>query len=104
NGEQRRSESPAPFFEQDSIKNTNTAESVKLSFRGGGEKSFYERLKSALIQRKWLLYDAPPVPMPSQAGSSPSAGAIAPAADTGSPIPARSMAGIAGLERRGLEA
>lgn len=104
NGDQRRSESPAPFFEQDSIRNTDTAESVKLSFRGGGEKSFYERLKSALIQRKWLLYDAPPVPMPSQAASSPSPGAVAPLTDTGSPVPARSMAGIAGLERRGLEA
>lgn len=104
NGDQRRSESPAPVFEQDSIKNTDTAESVKLSFRGGGEKSFYERLKSALIQRKWLLYDAPPVPMPSQAASSPSPGAVASAADTGLPMPARSMAGIAGLERRGLEA
>ncbi|EYE91431.1 ESCRT-II subunit protein VPS36 [Aspergillus ruber CBS 135680] len=104
NSDQRRSESPAPFYEQDSIKNTDTAESVKLSFRGGGEKSFYERLKSALIQRKWLLYDAPPVPIPSLAASSSSPGAIVPAANTGSPVPARSMAGIAGLERRGFEA
>lgn len=103
NGDQRRSESPAPFFEQDNIRNTDTAESVKLSFRGGGEKAFYERLKSALIQRKWLLYDAPPVPMPSQATSSPSPTAVQPT-ETSSPTPPRSMAGIAGLERRGLEA
>lgn len=96
---ERRSESPAPFFGQDRIKNTDTTESMKLSFRGGSEKAFHERLKSALIQRKWLLYDAPPVPTPSQAAS-PSLTATAGATDS----PTRSLAGIAGLERRGFEA
>lgn len=102
NNEQCRSESPAPFFEQDRIKNTETTESIKLSFRGGGEKSFYERLKSALVQRKWLLYDAPPVPVPSEATSTPASTVAAPAADTN--VAPRSLAGIAGLERRGFEA
>ena len=97
---ERRAESPAPFFGQDRIKNTDTTESMKLSFRAGSEKAFHERLKSALIQRKWLLYDAPPVPTPSQAASSPSLTATAGTSDS----PTRSLAGIAGLERRGLEA
>lgn len=104
NGDQRRDESPAPFFEQDRIKNTETTESIKLSFRGSGEKAFHERLKSALIQRKWLLYDAPPVPTPSKPTSSPGLTVTAPAADTSAPAPTRTLAGIAGLERRGLEA
>lgn len=104
---ERRAESPAPFFEQDRIKNTETTESIKLSFRAGSEKAFHERLKSALIQRKWLLYDAPPVPTPSQAAASPSLTATATAAAAGGAAAAdspRSLAGIAGLERRGLEA
>lgn len=104
NDDERRSESPAPFFEQDHIKNTETAESMKLSFRGGGEKALHERLKSALIQRKWLLYDAPPVPTPSQATSSPSLTATAGTVENPISTPPRSLAGIAGLERRGFEA
>ncbi|KAF4212449.1 hypothetical protein CNMCM8980_006359 [Aspergillus fumigatiaffinis] len=103
----RRSESPAPVFGQGNIANTETFEVVKLSFRGGGEKTFYERLKGALVQRKWLLYDAPPVPQqPSQSPATPHltvSGAVA--ANVSAPAPPRSPAvGIAGLEQRGLEA
>lgn len=89
-------ESPAPFFDQSSIRNTEIVENIKLSFRAGGEKIFHERLKNALVQRKWLLYNAPPVPRQSQSMPSPSMAA---------PVePVQRSAGIAGLERRGLEA
>lgn len=92
-------ESPAPFFEQSSIKNTEIAENIKLSFRAGGEKIFHDRLRGALVQRKWLLHNAPPVPPPAGSQSSPAA------QEGTATAPARpSAAGIAGLERRGLEA
>lgn len=83
------------------LDNDETRESVKISFRGGGEKIFLERLKGALIQRKWLLQDAPPVPkLPD-----PASERLTPAAGSGSssPMPSKPAAGIAGLERRGLE-
>jgi ESCRT-II complex subunit VPS36 len=98
-------DSPAPFFEQSHIANTEVSESIKLSFRAGGEKTFHERLKGALVQRKWLLQNAPPVPPPSQATFSP--GLPSAAAAVESPVPSTprsSGVGIAGLERRGLEA
>ncbi|KAB8069951.1 Vps36-domain-containing protein [Aspergillus leporis] len=99
NGNQHRSESPAPFFEQDSIRNTKIYDNIKLSFRGGGEKTFHERLKGALIQRKWLLYSAPPVPQqPSRSTPSPNL-TMPVSVQSRSPAP-----GIAGLEQRGLEA
>lgn len=79
-------------------------EVIKLSFRGGGEKIFLERLKGALIQRKWLLYNAPPVPQPSESPS-PGPSLITPTLYSPSPAPPRPTAvGIAGLEQRGLEA
>lgn len=99
-----RAESPAPSFGQASISNTEISESIKLSFRGGGEKIFHERLKGALVQRKWLLQNAPPVPEPSQP---PSQGLSSPAPNSNNSIqttPRSSGVGIAGLERRGLQA
>lgn len=100
-----RADSPAPFFEQTRITNTEVSESIKLSFREGGEKTFYERFKGALIQRKWLLQNAPPVPPPSQTTSSSSLPASVTALDSPLPTaPKPSAVGIAGLERRGLEA
>lgn len=98
-----RSESPAPLFAQSSISNTEINECIKLSFRGGGEKIFHERLKGALIQRKWLLQNAPPIPQPSQSpGRGPSTSPVprGSAQQTARP----SAVGIAGLEQRGLEA
>jgi ESCRT-II complex subunit VPS36 len=75
-----------------------TSESIKISFRGGGEKIFYERLKGSMTQRKWLLQNAPPVPKSSRGsdirddnGSS----------DAGGPKKTKT-AGIAGLEQLGL--
>lgn len=101
--ETSRADSPAPFFAQSRITNSEITDSIKLSFREGGEKTFHERLKGALIQRKWLLQNAPPVPPPSQAGASPSGPAIA-ALESPQPAPPRVTAvGIAGLEQRGLE-
>ena len=95
-------ESPAPFFKQGSITNMEVTDHIKLSFREGGEKIFHERLKGALVQRKWLLYNAPPVPQPSQPTSSPSV--TVPVVEGTIPTQPRPLrVGIAGLERRGLE-
>lgn len=75
-------------------------DSVKISFRGGGEKIFYERLKGSMTQRKWLLQGAPPIPKASRAGDAlinhPRG------THTDSPTGARDrpkIGGIAGLER-----
>jgi len=76
--------------------NNETLESLKFSFRVGGEKIFLERLKSALVQRKWLLYSAPPVPKPVP---SPSEVVSTQASNQA----AARMVGIAGLERRGQD-
>ncbi|KAL1975782.1 hypothetical protein VTN31DRAFT_4174 [Thermomyces dupontii] len=93
-----RSESPAPMFGQSMISNKEISDNIKLSFRGGGEKIFFERLKNALIQRKWLLNNAPPIPAPAQSARGDSA---SPARTEPSPRP--TAVGIAGLEQRGLE-
>lgn len=96
-----RTDSPGPVMDQESRSNAGgleTSESIKISFRGGGEKIFYERLKGSMTQRKWLLQNAPPVPKSSRGsegrdgnGSSDVAG------------PKRNKtAGIAGLEQLGL--
>jgi ESCRT-II complex subunit VPS36 len=76
-------------------------ESIKLSFRGGGEKIFYERLKGCMTQRKWLLQGAPPVPKPNR-----SSGAESGVSRSGASTPTGERvktAGIAGLEQRRLE-
>ena len=74
-----------------------SSESAKISFRGGGEKIFYERLKGSMTQRKWLLQGAPPIPKASRAGDSPLNG---PTSSPGTPsTPDRpKLGGIAGLE------
>lgn len=90
-GSPSRSSSPAiansqgvPFLEPQ--------EEVKLSFRSGGEKTFHERLRNALKQRKWLSSSAPPVPKSEELVSN----------NTDAQKEATKV-GIAGLERRGLE-
>lgn len=89
-----RTESPGPVLSTSALAGVETNESYKLSFRSGGEKIFYERLKGCMVQRKWLLQGAPPVPNASERtfpGSS-------------SPTPERVKAGgIAGLEQRRRE-
>ncbi|KAF2180480.1 Vps36-domain-containing protein [Zopfia rhizophila CBS 207.26] len=97
-----RSESPGPSLNNSTLKD-ETIECIKFSFRGGGEKIFYERLKNALVQRKWLLQSAPPIPKPR-----PSSGAYddgySSNTDQSNRYPDRNkVVGIAGLERRGLE-
>ncbi|GAB7339934.1 hypothetical protein MBLNU457_6454t2 [Dothideomycetes sp. NU457] len=88
-----RTGSPAPATSTTNAEAGN--EILKLSFRAGGEKIFYERLKDALIQRKWLLQNAPSVPRPQVDLSGPNT----PQAAT----PPPRKIGIAGLERRDQE-
>ncbi|PTB66731.1 Vps36-domain-containing protein [Trichoderma citrinoviride] len=95
-----RTQSPGPVKDSSSKSSpggNEFAESVKISFRGGGEKIFYERLKSAMTQRKWLLQDAPPAPKSNRVSESNSANGSPHA-----PAPKAKTAGIAGLEQRGL--
>jgi len=85
----RRPESPGPLSGS-SPYNLPANESVKFSFRAGGEKIFLERLKGAITQRKWLLHSAPPPPKRDSLG--------------GVEVqPQQRAIGIAGLERRGIE-
>jgi ESCRT-II complex subunit VPS36 len=73
--------------------------SIKFSFRNGGDRVFYERLKNAMIQRKWLLQNAPPIPRADSPAAPPPLGSTSPA-----PIgPRKTAVGIAGLEQRGLQ-
>lgn len=88
-----RSDSPGPTLQNLKL-NEDAIDSIKFSFRDGGEKIFYERLKNALIQRKWLLQSAPPIPKPLQDNETRVNG-------TTSAPP--KLVGIAGLERRGQE-
>ncbi|KAL8905524.1 MAG: hypothetical protein Q9207_002586 [Kuettlingeria erythrocarpa] len=98
-----RPESPGPSLDSHAFGFEKDAEGVKISFRAGGEKIFYERLKGAMTQRKWLLQDAPPIPNPYQSHSAISVtsrdGDVL--QDTRDSRP--KVVGIAGLERRGLE-
>ncbi|TKA31451.1 hypothetical protein B0A50_02298 [Salinomyces thailandicus] len=97
----QRPESPGPSLGS-SILDDETIETIKLSFRAGGEKQFQDKLKTALTQRKWLLQSAPPVPRPDLSPMQPSFHASP--AEPAQPSPSQQrMIGIAGLERRGAE-
>ncbi|OIW32553.1 Vps36-domain-containing protein [Coniochaeta ligniaria NRRL 30616] len=106
---QDRTESPGPFLNPavaSLASNPDTPESVKISFRGGGEKIFYERLKGAMAQRKWLLQGAPPIPKSLRLGDSTSS--LSSGGEQGitggrPPTERVKTAGIAGLEQRGLD-
>ncbi|KAI2483687.1 Vps36-domain-containing protein [Pyrenophora tritici-repentis] len=99
--EPSRSQSPGPTLA--SPLQSESVECIKMSFRAGGGPIFYERLKNALIQRKWLLQSAPPIPKPRPASGSFQDG-YAPNPDGSSAEEERPrVVGIAGLERRGLE-
>ncbi|KAK4098312.1 Vps36-domain-containing protein [Parathielavia hyrcaniae] len=81
---------------------TESPDSVKVSFRGGGEKIFYERLKSSMSQRKWLLQSAPPIPRASRPASEahvngPTA-SPATTSSTSTAVTRPKLGGIAGLE------
>lgn len=96
-----RPESPGPTLS--SPTQSDTPECIKFSFRGGGEKIFFERLKNALVQRKWLLQSAPPIPKPRPVSGSLEDGNSAQSAKSSVEIDKPRVVGIAGLERRGLE-
>ncbi|CZR67763.1 related to VPS36 protein, involved in vacuolar protein sorting [Phialocephala subalpina] len=57
-----RQESPGPVLSTMALPGAENNATIKISFRNGGEKIFYERLKSSITQRKWVLHRAPPVP------------------------------------------
>ncbi|KAI9680209.1 MAG: hypothetical protein M1829_001446 [Trizodia sp. TS-e1964] len=100
-----RSESPGPLLSNPGQASNDLGEPIKFSFRAGGDKIFHERLKGAMVQRKWLLQGAPPIPKPmrptdsadpSYPGSPHSSSELPPE------IYQRKTVGIAGLEQRGL--
>ncbi|KAI1310439.1 EAP30/Vps36 family-domain-containing protein [Xylaria venustula] len=95
-----RTESPGPTLTLGGVAGLENPESVKVSFRTGGEKIFYERLKGAMTQRKWLLHEAPPVPTSGMANGGGEVGLIS-RSDSGSGR--KKVAGIAGLEQMGLD-
>lgn len=95
-----RPDSPGPSLSASPSANTDV-ESIKFSFRAGGEKVFYERLKGALVQRKWLLQGAPPPPTPQTDTNIASSFTNADGITQQAPKP-RAI-GIAGLERRDLD-
>jgi ESCRT-II complex subunit VPS36 len=100
---QIRAESPGLLLAELDLNDNAELKSIKISFRAGGDKTFHERLKGAMTQRKWLLQTAPPVPNPS-----PSPLRYVPDEATGLsqsviPTPTSTPVGIAGLEKRGLE-
>lgn len=94
----QRADSPGPTRTGPLI-GDESIETIKLSFRAGGEKTFLERLKGALVQRKWLLQSAPPIPRPG--GLSNGNGSPLGDGSYGSTPPAQRIVGIAGLEQRG---
>ncbi|KAF3767650.1 Vps36-domain-containing protein [Cryphonectria parasitica EP155] len=94
---QDRTDSPGPVLSYGALSAMDNPESVKISFRGGGEKILYERLKGAITQRKWLLQGAPPVPSSNLLAVDANPGS------TGPLQPRKKTVGIAGLEQRGLE-
>lgn len=68
----------------------------------GGEKPFHEKTKGALVQRKWLLQSAPPIPRPN-ASPAPGSPFQPPDSMSRSTPSQQRVVGIAGLERRGAE-
>ncbi|OAA60793.1 vacuolar protein-sorting-associated protein 36 [Cordyceps fumosorosea ARSEF 2679] len=96
-----RTESPGPMLDNNNASgpiSLEAIEGVKISFRGGGEKIFYERLKGSMTQRKWLLQNAPPPPK-----GRPRDGSVSGAeGDAGQSERRTKTAGIAGLEQLGL--
>lgn len=104
-GNDRRAESPGPRLTELDLNDDFEFTSVKISFRAGGEKTFHDRLKGAITQRKWLLQSAPPIPKPLSSPTTDDFGR-----ETGLGLgrnaiarPTSTPVGIAGLERRGLE-
>lgn len=100
-----RPESPGPLLDNNVSTNSVLPETIKFSFRGGGEKIFYERLKGAMVQRKWLLVNAPPIPRPNTlpTDGSNTQGSLAYGKGGQASEAFQKTVGIAGLERLGSE-
>lgn len=99
-----RPESPGPSLDGVNPVVESSAECIKFSFRAGGEKIFHERLKGAMVQRKWLLQNAPPVPPPNHLSNSAPLNHLVLNGQEGHRLPERpKVVGIAGLESRGKE-
>lgn len=98
------SESPGPTT-RSTIIGDDTIETIKFSFRAGGGPVFRDRLEGALIQRKWLLQSAPPVPKPALQSTQSDGNVLLShnATPQRPPMPQQRTVGIAGLERRGAE-
>lgn len=96
--QETRAESPGPMLQSLAIAGIEVLDGIKISFRGvgGGEKIFHERLKGAMVQRKWLLQGAPPVPKPFRDTNGTDSG-------SSSPTERAKVVGIAGLEQQRLE-
>ncbi|PSN63771.1 vacuolar protein-sorting-associated protein 36 [Corynespora cassiicola Philippines] len=97
-----RPESPGPSLNSSPLQ-SETVECIKFSFREGGDKIFFERLKNALVQRKWLLQSAPPIPKPRPSSGTTEDGYASASNKSSSDLERNKAVGIAGLERRGLE-
>lgn len=98
------SESPGPPT-RSTIIGDDTIETIKFSFRAGGGPVFRDRLESALVQRKWLLQSAPPIPKPALQSTQSEGNVLSTSSNTAQrpPLPQQRTVGIAGLERRGAE-
>ncbi|KAL8908812.1 MAG: hypothetical protein Q9171_005288 [Xanthocarpia ochracea] len=92
-----RPESPGLTIDSQASNSDKDPDAIKFSFRAGGDKIFYERLKGAMTQRKWLLQNAPPIPKPDD--PFPRSGSDRRLSQNS----LSKVVGIAGLERRGLE-
>jgi EAP30/Vps36 family len=99
----RLPESPGPQLAEIDLNDNVELNSIKISFRIGGDKTFYERLKGAMTQRKWLLQSAPPIPTPLSLPTTESFDQATGLAKSTITRPTSTPVGIAGLERRGLE-
>jgi len=96
-----RPESPGPMLNHLPPPGMENNESIKLSFRGGGEKIFRERLEGCLTQKKWKLQGAPPVPV--SKSKALVVGGVESSGESNPPTDKPKTAGIAGLEQRRLE-
>lgn len=57
---------PSPDLAPTGLEVTEQNGNIKISFRTGGDKAFFEKLKHAQTQKKWLLRAAPPIPNPAR--------------------------------------
>ncbi|KAI9732539.1 MAG: hypothetical protein M1834_003874 [Cirrosporium novae-zelandiae] len=99
-----RTDSPGPLRSGLSLNDADVAAGIKIAFRAGGEKKFYEHFKGAMIQRRWILQSAPPIPEPTYPIQTVNRDPLLPKSDL-QPVPSepKRSVGIAGLERRGLD-